>query len=206
MNRDSLLFVVALVPLCVHGQSIQRALSLRDALYTRSRDESRCKGEQKRISGAFRNPQRNLFAGYFVIIYTVITIISHTATRIAMVLVMCASSMGVTTMLTYCTMSRSSECCCTSEQRGAATDRSETPSVDYMNVDCNILIVAGGVNPVALNVSGDTPVKTLSPDLIHVAPGIVPLPVVSHQRIPAHANDIAPPGGDLCIRHRALLI
>ncbi|MBK7257426.1 MAG: TolC family protein [Ignavibacteriae bacterium] len=32
MNRGFLLFVVALVPLCIHGQSLQQALSLRDAL------------------------------------------------------------------------------------------------------------------------------------------------------------------------------
>ena len=32
MNRGFLLFVVALVPLCAHGQSLQRTLSLRDAL------------------------------------------------------------------------------------------------------------------------------------------------------------------------------
>lgn len=114
--------------------------------------------------------------------------------------------MGVTSILTYCTMSHSSECCCSKDQNGAATRRSEAASIDYLNVDCNIQIVAGGVNPVALNVSTESSVKSLTSDLMPVDSGIVPLPVVSHLRILAHANDIAPPEGDICIRNRALLI
>jgi hypothetical protein len=114
--------------------------------------------------------------------------------------------MGVTTILKYCTMSQSSECCCSSEEHGAATDRSATPSVNDLDLKCNVQFVAGGVNPVALNVSGDASVKSSSLDLIPVDSVIIPLPAVSHQRILAHANDIAPPGGDLCIRNCTLLI
>lgn len=149
---------------------------------------------------------RNFFARYFVITCTVKAFVSHTAVRAALLVVMCASSMGVTTILTYCTMSHSSVCCCITEQHGTATGRSESASVNYLNVGCNIQIVAGGVNPVALNVSADAPVKCLTSDLTQADAGIVPLPVVSHPTLLAHANDIAPPGGDLCIRNRALLI
>jgi hypothetical protein len=149
---------------------------------------------------------RNFFVRYFVITYTVKTLFSHTAVRFALLVVMCASSMGFTTILPYCTMSHSSECCCSRAQNGAATSRSETASINYLNVDCNIQIVAGGVNPVALNVSAESSDKFLTSDLMPVDSGIVPLPVVSHLRILAHANDIAPSEGDTCIRNRALLI
>ena len=119
---------------------------------------------------------------------------------------MCVSSIGFTTILTYCTMSHSSECCCSNDQNGTTTGRSETASINYLNVDCNIQIVAGGVNPVALNVSAEASVKSLTSDLMPADSGIVPLPVVSRQRILAHANDMAPPAGDVPIRNRTLLI
>jgi hypothetical protein len=103
-------------------------------------------------------------------------------------------------------MSHSSVCCCSHDRESAAAGRSETASIDYPNVDCNIQIVAGGVNPVALNVSAEASVKSLTSDLMPADSGIVPLPVVSRQRILAHANDMAPPAGDLSIRNRTLLI
>lgn len=154
----------------------------------------------------FRCAWRNLFARNFVITCTVKTLISHIAVRLALLVVMCASSIGFTTILTYCTMSHSSECCCSNDQNGGATGRSESPSIDYLNVFCNIQIVAGGVNPVALNVFADASVRSLTSDPIPVDSGIVPLPVVSRERYLAHANDMAPPAGDLSIRNRTLLI
>jgi hypothetical protein len=135
------------------------------------------------------------------------TIVLHTAVRLVLLVVMCASSMGFTTILSYCTMSHSSECCCSNEENGqGTTNRSATPSIGDLSVDCNIQIVAGGVNPVALNVTADASVKSMTLDLIPSDPGVVPLPVVPHLSILAHANDIAPPVGDICIRDRALLI
>lgn len=148
----------------------------------------------------------NFLTVSFVIIYRVKSIFSHIAIRITLLVVMCASSMGVTTILTYCTMSHSSECCCSFEHQGATPGRTETPSVNYPDPGCNIQVVAGGVNAVALNVSGDPSVKSFTTDLIPQDPALLPLPVVSHQQISAHANDIVLPGGDLCIRNRALLI
>lgn len=103
-------------------------------------------------------------------------------------------------------MSHSSVCCCVGDPQRAAAGRSETASINSPNVDCNIQIVAGGVNPVALNISAEASVKCLSSGLMPADSGIVPLPVVSRQRILAHANDMAPPAGDLSIRNRALLI
>ena len=131
--------------------------------------------------------------------------ISHIAVRFGLLVVMCASSMGVTTVLKYCTMSNSSECCCSNDVDPAKT-RPGAPSVEYRNIFCNIQIVAGGVNPVALNVSAEALIKALASDLIPMDSGIVPLPFVSRQPILAHANDIAPPGDDTCIRNCALLI
>jgi hypothetical protein len=78
--------------------------------------------------------------------------------------------------------------------------------VNYVSVVCNIQMVSGGINPVALNVSGDASVKSLTSDEIPMDPGIVPLSLESRQPVLAHANDIAPAEGDLCIRYRALLI
>jgi hypothetical protein len=131
--------------------------------------------------------------------------ISHIAVRFGLLVVMCASSLGVTTVLKYCTMSQSSECCC-SDDFDTPKSRPAVPPLEYRNVFCNIQIVAGGVNPVALNVSAEASFKALTSDLLPVDSGIVPLPFVSHQRILTHANDIAPPGDDTCIRNCALLI
>ena len=154
----------------------------------------------------FRCAWRNLFARNFVITCTVKTLISHTAVRLALLVVMCASSIGFTTILPYCTMSHSSECCCTTGQNGTASGRSESPSIAFLNVFCNTQIVAGGVNPVALNVGADASVKSFTSDLIPVDSGIILLSFVSHTRILAHANDMAPPIGDITLRNCSLLI
>jgi hypothetical protein len=115
--------------------------------------------------------------------------------------------MGFTTILTYCTMSRSSECCCSDGETDQATaNRAATPSIGGLSVNCNIQIVAGGVNPVAMNVSAAVTVTSLAFDRIPAPSGIHLLPVVPHFRIPVHANDIAPPSGDIVIRDRALLL
>jgi hypothetical protein len=135
------------------------------------------------------------------------TIISYAAVRIVLLVVMCASSIGFTSILSFCTMNHSSECCCSNDENGqGSTNRSATPSIGDLNVDCNIQIVAGGVNPVALNVTGDASVKSVTSDLIPVDSGVLPLPVVPHHPLPAQATDIAPPVEDITIRNRTLLV
>jgi len=131
--------------------------------------------------------------------------ISHIAVRFGLLVVMCASSMGVTTVLKYCTMSQSSECCC-SDDIGSPKSRPGAPPLEYRNIFCNIQIVAGGVNPVALNVAADASPKIPTSGLAPADPGIPSLPFATTQQFPAHASDIAPPWDDATIRNCALLI
>ena len=131
--------------------------------------------------------------------------ISHIAVRWGLLVVMCASSMGVTTVLKYCTMSQSSECCC-SDTADTPKSRPGAPAVEFRSIFCNILIVAGGVNPVALNVAADASSKAAASDLLPADPGIPSLPSVTSQNLPVLANDIAPPGEAVFIRNCTLLI
>jgi hypothetical protein len=109
-------------------------------------------------------------------------------------------------VLTHCTMSHSSECCCLLGENGSFSHRSATPSVGFLSVACNIQFVAGGVNPVALNVAPEGLIKFVTLDLVGQDSGILPLSIVPHFPLLAHANDMAPPQGDLFIRNLALLI
>jgi cobalt-zinc-cadmium resistance protein CzcA len=52
MNRGFLLFVVALVPLCIHGQSLQRTLSLRDALTIGIKNSPDLRGAEAGVDAA----------------------------------------------------------------------------------------------------------------------------------------------------------
>jgi hypothetical protein len=128
------------------------------------------------------------------------------AARVIVLFLMSLSVTGFTAAINYCTMNRSSECCCKAEQ----TECSKTPdsnlSIEEPSASCNIKIVAGGLNPVAQNVPSESVVKTITIDFISLDAGILAIPVVPRIPLLAHANDIAPPSVDIYIRTVNFLI
>jgi len=128
---------------------------------------------------------------------------SHISIRVVVLLLVSLSVMGFITVINYCTMSNSSECCCESEHSKTPVS---TPSFETPYTSCNIKFVAGGLNPVAQNVISESTIKSVTIDLIPLDAGIYTLPIVPRIPLLVHANDLAPPSVDIYIRNTNLLI
>jgi hypothetical protein len=120
-------------------------------------------------------------------------------------MLMSISAIGFTTVLHYCTMSHSFECCCPAEHQNQS-ESSTKSTVGDEEVSCNVQIVVGGLTPVALNASSEVSAKSVALDLPDSDSGIFSFPVVPHIPLLVHASDIAPPKVDIYIRGGALLI
>lgn len=130
---------------------------------------------------------------------------SHTAVKVVVMLLMSISAIGFTTVVHYCTMSRSFECCCPTEHQDQS-ESSTRSTVGDEEVSCNVQIVVGGLTPVALNAYSEVSAKSLVLDLPDLDSCIFSFPNVPHTPLLVHASDIAPPKVDIYIRSCALLI
>jgi len=131
---------------------------------------------------------------------------SHSAVRITVLLLMSISAMGFTIVFHYCTMSHSTDCCCNVEYPEHAKAPASIPALDGQKVDCDIQIVAGGLNPVAQNVIPESITKSITVNFVPVDAGIHAPSIIPHDCLLAHATDIAPPDIAIYIRTSSLLI
>ena len=133
-------------------------------------------------------------------------LVTNSGVKIAILVLMALSSAGYTTVLSYCTMSQTFDCCCGEDQPAQPTDASTGASLGSGLMPCNLHIVAGGLTPVALNASPEVNGKMHPPDLgiQYVSPA--ELPRVSYISLLGHTDDIAPPDVGLYLRTGALLI
>lgn len=114
--------------------------------------------------------------------------------------------MGFTTVLNYCTMSHSTECCCTEKHHNDGAKSSAGTTLDDGRESCNVKIVAGGLTPVALNAFSDVSVKVPVPEIGIFDFTVLDISVSSSISFFAHADDIAPPKVDIYVRCGAFLI
>jgi hypothetical protein len=115
-------------------------------------------------------------------------------------------SSGFTTIVKYCSMSQSSECCCESEHSDNKTPQTNEPSVTDQNSSCFTVKVIGGLNDINSTVTTESSVKMLAIDAISFDSEITPLSIPIHSLSLTYTDDVAPPNGDICIRISSLLI
>ena len=130
----------------------------------------------------------------------------NTAVRTVILTLMIVSALGYTTVIHYCTMSQSSECCCTAEHQNYPASPSTGASFEGQSESCNLQIVAGGLTPVALNTSSDVQVNAPVPETGLLDYAVLVTATTSTIPSYAHADDIAPQKVDIYVRDGALLI
>jgi hypothetical protein len=128
------------------------------------------------------------------------------AVRSVILALMIVSALGYTTVLHYCTMSQSSECCCTAELQTQRASSSPGASFDGQRESCDLQIVAGGLTPVAMNIYSDIQFKAPVPETGSLDFAVLVSAATSTIPAYAHADDIAPPKVDIYVRDGALLI
>ncbi len=128
------------------------------------------------------------------------------AVRTVILTLMIVTALGYTTVIHYCTMSQSSECCCAAEHQNHRTPSSTGPSFEGQSESCDLHIVAGGLTPVALNTSSDVQVNAPVPETGLLDYAVLVTATTSTIPSYAHADDIAPPKVDIYVRDGALLI
>ena len=112
-------------------------------------------------------------------------------------------SSGFTTILKYCAMSRSSQCCC-SEHPAA---QSKGLSLNGLNPSCMTVKVIGGLSGTKATITPKSFIKSLT--IVAIVPhsgAISFLSAASHSLSANYANDAAPPGAEIYIRIGSLLI
>ena len=115
-------------------------------------------------------------------------------------------STGFTTIVKYCSMSQSSECCCKSDHTDIAVTQTNKSSVSDQNSLCLTVKVIGGLNDIKATVTSETSAKLLAVETVPLNFEAVPLPIPTHAFSMAYTDDSAPPYEDICIRISSLLI
>lgn len=134
-------------------------------------------------------------------------LVSHSAVRGVVLLLMALSAVGFTTVVHYCTMSHSSECCCTSEHEKNPAKPTTGTWLGDRNFSCDVRVVAGGLTPVALNTISDATARTVIADFAALESGFVePLPPFTQHHPVTHSDNTAPPRAEIYIRTCSLLI
>lgn len=130
----------------------------------------------------------------------------HISVRIILLCSIIFFSTGFTTVIKYCSMSQSSECCCESEHSDNAATQSKEPSVSDQNSSCLTVKVIGGLNEIKAPVTSESSIKMLAINTILSVSELIALPTPTHFLSLAYTDDVAPPNGDICIRISFLLI
>jgi hypothetical protein len=115
-------------------------------------------------------------------------------------------STGFTTIVKYCSMSQSSECCCESDHSSTAAAQSNGPSVADEDSSCFIVKVVGGLNDIKAPATSEFSIKMLAIDAILLVPEVIAPTTPTHFLSLAYTDDVAPPNGNICICNSLLLI
>ena len=130
----------------------------------------------------------------------------HMAVRIILLCSVIFFSTGFTTIVKYCSMSQSSECCCESEHSDNAGAPSNEPSISDQSTSCVTVKVIGGLNGIKAPVTSESSIKILAMNTVFSVTELIALPTPTHLLSLAYTDDVAPPNSDICIRISSLLI
>jgi hypothetical protein len=130
----------------------------------------------------------------------------HITIRIILLVAVVFFSTGFTSVVKYCSMSQSSECCCESDHSDNTAAQTNEPAVSDQNSPCLTVKVIGGLNDIKAPVTSESSIKILAIDAIPLVSDFITLPTPTHFLSLAYTDDVAPPNGDICIRIGSLLI
>jgi len=130
----------------------------------------------------------------------------HMTLRIILLVAVVLFSSGFTTIVKYCSMSQSSDCCCESDHSDNAATQTNKPSVSDQNSSCLTVKVIGGLNDIKATVTSEISAKLLTVEAITSSFETVPLLLPTQSLSLIYTDDIAPPKEDICIRVSSLLI
>lgn len=128
----------------------------------------------------------------------------HMTIRVLLLVAVVFFSTGFTSVVKYCTMSHSSECCCESDH---SDDTAPLPAKQLtVGQNCVTVKIVGGLSDTKATVNSETFAKPLTMDIVALIS--VENPVSSFTLSFPHSftNDLPPPNGDICIRVKSLLI
>ncbi len=132
----------------------------------------------------------------------------HTTIQRLLIVVMTMTSTGFTTVVSYCTMSKSAVCCCEMENSCKNTLPSKSQSFEGINSSCFTERIAGGINDIHATLASEVVTKTL-PLAFEVV-----LPEIQHINVPSEtvphslfsSQDDNPPRVDIYIQVSSFLI
>jgi hypothetical protein len=134
--------------------------------------------------------------------------IYHIAVRVLLIVVMSLTSTGFTTVLGYCSMTKSSTCCCDSEHSGKATTHSNAQTIESPDFSCYSLRIAGGLNDIGGIISDNVALKASLAVVEAITPVFQNTLTIDAASLllPLDFRDVSPPKSDICILVRSLLI
>lgn len=130
----------------------------------------------------------------------------HITIRITLLVAVVLFSSGFTTIVKYCSMSQSSECCCESDHSDIATTHTNELSVSDQNPSCLTVKVIGGLNDINATVNSEILGKLLTAEIVPLNFEAIPLLLPTKSLSITYTDDSAPPNEDICIRISSLLI
>jgi hypothetical protein len=130
----------------------------------------------------------------------------HMVPRIILLCSVMFFSTGFTTVIKYCSMSQSSECCCESDHSDNAAAQTNESSVNDQDSSCLTVKVVGGLNEISATAASEVSAKLLAVETVPLHVDVIPLPIPTQALSLAYTDDSAPPHEDICIRISSLLI
>lgn len=128
----------------------------------------------------------------------------HMTIRIILLVVVLFFSSGFTSVVKYCSMSHSSECCCKSDRsENTATQPDKQLAVGQ---NCVTVKIVGGLSDTKATLNSETFAKSLTINVIALFSAENSVSTPSHSFTHSFTNDLPPPHGDICIRISSLLI
>ena len=113
-------------------------------------------------------------------------------------------STGFTTIVKYCSMNQSSECCCDSDHSNNSA--AQTNELSVSGEKCCTVKVVGGLNEIKAMAASEESAKLLAVETVPLNFEVLPLSLPTRSLSFTYTDDIAPPNGDIYIRISSLLI
>lgn len=130
----------------------------------------------------------------------------HIALRAVLLCAFGVYSMGITTVVKYCSMSDSSECCCAPLHSGPGVGGTRQLSVDGETPTCFSITVLGGLHDTKATITSDYSPKSLVVDATVSGDAISGLTLPDHVSVPHVFDDHAPPAVEIFLLTGSLLI
>ena len=130
----------------------------------------------------------------------------HMTVKIILLCSVMFFSTGFTTVVKYCSMCQSSECCCRSDHSDNAITQKDELTINGQNPPCLTVRVVGGLNEIKATVTSESLIKMLPSEAVPLDSEVILLLTPAHSLSINYTDDVAPPNEDICIRISSLLI